>query len=246
MSTFDSKGESTKGIEAPYFPYKQARSELACDEHDEVIYVSGGNYGRCCRRCGEKIGDWIPHDNLTEGQKHEAIKNRRGIVSSFEEKVEQRAQEIRQERRGNHQEDIPGKDATPQKWQAWFDEVREISGKEVRDDIWEISYEEYLKSKAWLETRKRVLEEKGDECAAQLSVCDGEATLVHHRSYQHAGMEPLWDLMPVCNSCHDALHRQGGYIEVSEDVEVDVDEANVEGASISYDEFFSPPALDDS
>ena len=40
-------------------------------------------------------------------------------------------------------------------------------------------------------------------CGAEWSLCDD----LHHRTYERLGREADRDLIPLCRSCHSALHR---------------------------------------
>lgn len=239
----DTDAESSKK------PMELAEEELGCDEHEIVFFEEGGNYGRCCRRCGEKIGNgWIPHRELTEAQRENAIENRKAINKKFRRQVWERMKEIEREIQWEQAPTLtelsPGKSANPLEWRDAFDTLDD-EPKEIREEIWpELYYEKYLQSKVWQETRERVFEEKGEECSANLSVCDGTATVVHHRSYEHLGTEPMWDLMPVCSSCHDVLHR----LEEDENFSGDEDSGDSDANSLppdTYEELFGEPALDE-
>ena len=63
-------------------------------------------------------------------------------------------------------------------------------------------YNQYTQSISWRVRRKKTLERDGYRCQACL---ENEATEVHHLTYAHAGCEPLFDLISVCNNCHEAI-----------------------------------------
>lgn len=66
-------------------------------------------------------------------------------------------------------------------------------------------YAIYLQSSAWRDRRAKVLKRaKGlcEGCAEQ------KATQVHHLNYRHVGNEFLFELVAVCDSCHDSLHEE--------------------------------------
>jgi hypothetical protein len=227
-------------------PLRAAKRELSCDEHQVVIFESGGNYGRCCKRCGKQIGSWISHDELSEEEKRNAISNQKAIYESFEEEVRERAAEIEKERASDLEDLLPESDATPVDWRDAFEAVDE-EPRSVRDEIKQTLYGRYLESDVWKNTRNRVYEEKGRECAAKLSVCDGRAESVHHRSYDHLGVEPMWDLTPVCNSCHNVLHRLEDGSEGGSDQEgkSDFEEGDSDSVEVTYDDLFGTPALEE-
>jgi len=69
-------------------------------------------------------------------------------------------------------------------------------------DWWE-RYELYLQSDAWREKRRLVFERAN-------FLCEGcrqrPAVEVHHLTYAHVGNELLFELVAVCQPCHDQLH----------------------------------------
>jgi hypothetical protein len=68
------------------------------------------------------------------------------------------------------------------------------------------SYNEYLQSPHWKETRKRALERSGNHC----SVCMSTKNLnVHHNNYERLGEELDTDLTVLCKKCHDIFYREG-------------------------------------
>ena len=67
----------------------------------------------------------------------------------------------------------------------------------------EAEYEAYLRSAAWRERRKAVLERASDCC----ELCEiADAVQVHHLTYVRFGNELPTDLLAVCTSCHEILH----------------------------------------
>jgi len=66
-----------------------------------------------------------------------------------------------------------------------------------------LQYHEYLQSPEWRDLRKRVLERDGYLCQGCLMA---DASIVHHLTYDHAMNEFLWELVSVCDPCHDRYH----------------------------------------
>lgn len=65
------------------------------------------------------------------------------------------------------------------------------------------AYEKYLVSPKWQERRKKVLSRAAGLCEG----CrENAATQVHHLSYEHVGDEFLFELVAVCDACHEKLH----------------------------------------
>lgn len=65
-------------------------------------------------------------------------------------------------------------------------------------------YNDYLNSSEWRTKRQKVLERDGYKCQACL---ENNATEVHHLSYMMIYQEPLFDLISICNDCHDQITR---------------------------------------
>ena len=71
---------------------------------------------------------------------------------------------------------------------------------------WWAWYDQYLQSPAWRDIRQLVLRRAHGRCEG----CGRRpAAHVHHLSYQHVGKEFLWELVAVCQECHDRVHARG-------------------------------------
>ena len=68
---------------------------------------------------------------------------------------------------------------------------------------WWRRYNRYLLTPEWRQKRAAVLERDEYLCPACRKA---RAQHVHHLTYDHAFREPLFDLVSVCQTCHDALH----------------------------------------
>ena len=92
---------------------------------------------------------------------------------------------------------------------AWYDaqRVRIAEQRAVQDAAFWDGYNAYLDSPAWRERRARRLNLDEGRCQARLDVCTEFATQVHHLTYRHLGNEPLFDLISVCESCHEEITR---------------------------------------
>lgn len=65
-------------------------------------------------------------------------------------------------------------------------------------------YSEYLLSPEWEAKRNLVFKRSRDTCEG----CgERPADEVHHLSYAHAGNEFLWELVAICTSCHERVHK---------------------------------------
>jgi 5-methylcytosine-specific restriction endonuclease McrA len=77
-------------------------------------------------------------------------------------------------------------------------------------------YHEYLQSPEWRELRERVLERDNHLCQGCLLA---NAAVVHHLTYDNIMAEFLFELISLCDRCHDRIHGvnspsyQGAYIE---------------------------------
>jgi uncharacterized protein YlaI len=65
-------------------------------------------------------------------------------------------------------------------------------------------YDVYLKSPEWKSKRARALKRDGYLCQGCL---ERRATQVHHRTYDHVGAEVLFELISLCDDCHQRLHE---------------------------------------
>lgn len=61
----------------------------------------------------------------------------------------------------------------------------------------------YYESQEWLRTREHILARDGYECQA----CGKTAECVHHLTYDRLGKENDLDLVSLCNTCHNEVHR---------------------------------------
>jgi 5-methylcytosine-specific restriction endonuclease McrA len=66
-------------------------------------------------------------------------------------------------------------------------------------------YADYLSSPEWKAKRLKVLRRADN-------ICEGcgerKATEVHHLSYRHVGNEFLWELVAICDDCHQRVHAK--------------------------------------
>lgn len=90
---------------------------------------------------------------------------------------------------------------------ARWNAQRQEAYTQKRDDEkseWFRRYNEYLKTPAWQERRRKVL-------ARAKGVCEGcgerPPVQVHHKTYEHVGDEFLWELAAVCMPCHERAHK---------------------------------------
>lgn len=67
------------------------------------------------------------------------------------------------------------------------------------------TYDKYLDSPAWNRKRELVIERDKGTCVQ----CCAEGRVVHHKTYDNIGKEPLSDLMLLCEECHNEKHQSG-------------------------------------
>jgi 5-methylcytosine-specific restriction endonuclease McrA len=91
----------------------------------------------------------------------------------------------------------------------WQERVEQIEReRRQQDERWWDQYSDYLQSPEWRARRSLVLERDNHLCQG----CRKRpATQAHHLSYKHVGKEFLWELVAVCDECHNRFH---GYDEV--------------------------------
>lgn len=82
-------------------------------------------------------------------------------------------------------------------------EVRKVLRKQARREWW-AWYNGYLNSPYWAAKREAVLERDDYTCCA----CKGEASQVHHLTYERVGREALEDLVSICAACHAYHHEE--------------------------------------
>jgi 5-methylcytosine-specific restriction endonuclease McrA len=76
--------------------------------------------------------------------------------------------------------------------------------EEWRKTAWLREHNNYLKSFAWKEKRDEVLRRDNYTC---MSCLKARATQVHHLTYKHWRNEPLFELISVCDECHEKITR---------------------------------------
>lgn len=94
-----------------------------------------------------------------------------------------------------------------QLFSSWESASKESAEKIMNADdsaFW-LAYEKYLAAPAWQQKRKKVLDRASGTCEGCL---ENPATQVHHLSYEHVGDEYLFELVAICDACHEKLHSQ--------------------------------------
>lgn len=102
---------------------------------------------------------------------------------------------------------LPRHDLLPE----WDDSIAlryDVQGAQERAQSrmdWFAQHDEYLKSALWRAKRQLVLERSGGRCEGCRSA---RATQVHHLTYEHWQRELLWELVAVCDRCHEVAHSK--------------------------------------
>lgn len=78
----------------------------------------------------------------------------------------------------------------------------ELSRQPTCNDSFWREYNAYLLTDKWKMKRLKVLERDNYLCQACLET---QATQAHHLTYKHVFNEPLFDLIAICQPCHDQL-----------------------------------------
>lgn len=66
-----------------------------------------------------------------------------------------------------------------------------------------MDYQEYLQTPHWKEVSAQCRERYDNRCA----ICGSTEDLnVHHWTYEHLGEEKPWELICLCQSCHERAH----------------------------------------
>lgn len=77
--------------------------------------------------------------------------------------------------------------------------------REVHNELWWKNYDEYLLTNKWQNIRSLVLERDNYICQGCLN---SKAKDVHHTTYANLFDELLFQLIPLCRSCHQKLHPE--------------------------------------
>jgi len=82
---------------------------------------------------------------------------------------------------------------------------KEIDLRKNKEDDFFQEYSDYLLSNEWNVKRQKVLLRANYICESCL---ENQATQVHHLTYKHVFKEPLFELVAICETCHDFLHEE--------------------------------------
>lgn len=81
-------------------------------------------------------------------------------------------------------------------------EIKELNEKSRN---WQAEYAAYRRTPVWQNKRALVLKRAGGVCEGCL---EAKATVVHHTTYSHMGDELLYQLVALCQACHEKAHPE--------------------------------------
>jgi len=152
--------------------------------------IAGGSvqFMRQCKRCGKPVGG--------------AIKKEIAFKESFHGQPKAFNQEL-YEQWGENQNDEFSKIFHDRK--AEHEKLNQIFGVEESRDKEKFFniYNRHLKSEKWKAIREKVLKRANHICEGCL---EEKATQVHHLDYKNVGDELLFQLVAICDVCHDKCH----------------------------------------
>ena len=170
---------------------EKAYTPLSCEHQNKVLtclVCSNGTRQAIhqCLRCGERIGG---------PQAFATLKKPVDQLPPWDESL----REAWRKQRERHY----------QAWRTRKDEDYQVA-RSTESAQWWARYNEYLQSDEWRAKRRAVMERARGVCEGCRSA---RATQVHHLTYQHAGHvvpggELLWELVAVCDDCHDRAHMR--------------------------------------
>ena len=138
-----------------------------------------------CLNCGDACSKAI--------KKEEALKIANGIMPNFNE-------ELLNTKNNQYRDEL---NQIEEKYTLL--QKKEIELRKNKDDAFFQKYSEYLLSNEWELKRQKVLKRANYICEACL---EKEAIQVHHLTYKHVFKEPLFELVAICESCHELLHEE--------------------------------------
>lgn len=84
---------------------------------------------------------------------------------------------------------------------------QQLALRETEREDWFREHDQYLQSPQWRTLRRKVLDRAKNLCEG----CrDKPPTQVHHLTYAHWKNEFLWELVAVCDDCHERIHPHMG------------------------------------
>ena len=160
---------------------------LVCEHHNAILtrrtYSNGVVHAiHQCLRCGESVGGSVARAKLPKP------------IDALLPWDENLRTQWRHQREAHYK-----------RWRG-----QKEAEQQAQSSQWWAQYNAYLNSPEWRAKRAAVMNRAGGLCEG----CrDARATQVHHLTYTHAGHsfaggEFLWELVAVCDECHDRIHER--------------------------------------
>ena len=141
------------------------------------------NYCLQCDNCGRRVGNWLKKDGIDQPDRLPQWDY--DLEPAFD--VQEKAYRLEYAKRNVEARGVVA-----------FAKVDEQHG-----ELFWSAYTDYLNSEQWLQKRHAVL-------IRARGICQGcgmaKATQVHHLTYSRVGREMLFDLVAVCDACHETIH----------------------------------------
>jgi hypothetical protein len=93
-------------------------------------------------------------------------------------------------------------------WEARTKRIQELTAaaEAQRKREWDRWYARQLQTPRWYALRTAVIRRDGGICRGCLK---RQATQVHHLTYERVGREMAFDLVSICDACHEAIGGKG-------------------------------------
>jgi len=137
-------------------------------------------YRRQCLACGRPVGEVVA--------KATALAETGGCPFPFDEAFHDERQRVAAKR-------------------AEAEAEARLREREAEEEAWWRWYNRYLQTDAWQKLRRKVLKRADGVCEG---CAERPAQQVHHLTYKNAGNELLFQLVALCDGCHDIAHADKG------------------------------------
>jgi len=85
----------------------------------------------------------------------------------------------------------------------WQEATQAVGLQRKEAQLLKEEYTRYLRSAKWRTKQQSVMKRDGYKCR----LCGKRATIVHHLTYARIFNEQPYDLVAVCKTCHELLHK---------------------------------------
>ena len=173
--------------------YEDHHKKYKC-EHNVVEItkrtIAGGSvqFMRQCNRCGKPIGG--------------AIKKEIAFKENIGQELKAFNQELYKDWEQNQNNEFSTIFNDQKKEKEKIDQIFGVEERRDKEKFFDV-YNQHLKSEKWKATREKVLKRANYICEGCL---EERATQVHHIDYKNVGDELLFQLVAICEKCHDKCH----------------------------------------